>query len=272
MFSIRIEYAIIAALAEQKDITVQELYASVTNGKNLKVSLPNFYKIVGRMIDSQVLVKTKGRLHIHTMYLHFIVKLAENVQKTYFSNATHNVETLQAGDQQTFSASSLYDLDVIWMDILTQLIKKYPDAEGFYYNSHPYHVLSITDKEKANMEEIGSGLKKSYFLFGNTTFLDQYGSTLYSMKGYTIKCSDDVPFPEEGYFINIIGDYIIECTLPQSVAQHYQIFFDTVNSLDTFNVQMFGHIIKMKDTCSIKVIHSPEHAKKMKQKIKKFFS
>lgn len=46
------------------------------------------------MIENQVLVKTKGKLQIHTMYLHFIVKLAENVQNTYFGNATHSIEKL----------------------------------------------------------------------------------------------------------------------------------------------------------------------------------
>lgn len=271
MFTIRIEYAIIAALAENKDLTVQELYSAVTTGKNLKVSLPNFYKIVGRMVDNQVLVKRKGKLQIHTMYLHFIVKLSDNIQKTYFSNATHSIEELQAGDQRTFSAPSLYDLDVIRIDILTQLIKRFPHEEGFHYNSHPYHILSMTDKEKANMEEMARGLKKSYFLIGNSSFLDQYGSELYGMQLYTMKCVDDAPFPNQGYCINVVGDYIIECMMPQNITQHYEIFFDTVKSLDTFNVKMFGHIMKMKETCTLKVIHSPEHAKKMKQKIKKFF-
>lgn len=92
------------------------------------------------------------------------------------------------------------------------------------------------------------------------------------MQLYDIRCVDDAPFPSEGYCINIVGDYIIECIFPQSITQHYKIFFDTVKSLDTFNIGMFNQIMKMKEQCSLKIIHSPEHAKKMKQKIKQYFT
>lgn len=91
------------------------------------------------------------------------------------------------------------------------------------------------------------------------------------MKGYTIACIENPPFPEEGFCMNIIGDFIIECTFPQTITEHYKIFFDTVRSFEDFNLEMFSHIIKMKETATLKLIHSPEHAKKMKAKIKKFF-
>ena len=265
-----IENTIVSCLAEMRDCTVQELFKCVSK-KWLKVSLPNFYKIISRMVDNQVLVKTNGSLQIHTMYIHYIIWLATNLQKTYYSDNSYNVWSLAQWEHKTFNASSLYDLDVIRMDILWQLIKAYPWEEAYYYNSHPYHILSMQEKEQANLAEIGKAMNTSYFLFGNNTFLDRYGSELLSMQGYTITCTDNASFPEEGYMINIIGDYMIECSLPSTITQHYKIFFDSVNSLEEFNAQMFSHIIKMKDSYTLKIIHSPEHAKKMKQKIRKHF-
>lgn len=90
MFRICIEYTIIGCLAEEKDLTIQELYKRV-GAKKIKVSLPNFYKIIARMVDSQILVKNNGKLQIHAMYLHFIVALAENVNKTYFSDNAYTI-------------------------------------------------------------------------------------------------------------------------------------------------------------------------------------
>lgn len=129
----------------------------------------------------------------------------------------------------------------------------------------------MAKKEKENLKDIGATFEKSYFLFGNNTFLDKYGSELLSMQGYKIACEDTHSFPEEGYCINIVGDYIIECTFPNTITEHYKIFFDTVKSFEDFNIEMFSHLIKMKETVTLKLIHSPEHAKKMKAKIKKFF-
>ncbi len=117
MFRIDIDHAVITCLAESKDLSMQELYARITE-KNMKVSLPNFYKIIGRMIDHQILVKSKGKLQIHAMYLHYIIGLANSVQETYFSDTSYKISNLQSGEQQVFTAPSLYDLDVIWMDLL----------------------------------------------------------------------------------------------------------------------------------------------------------
>lgn len=153
MFRIDTENAIISCLATHKDYTMQELYACVTS-KNISVSLPNFYKIISRMIDSQILVKTKGKLQLHAMYMHYVVSLANDVQETYFSDKNYQIKNLLPGEHKIFSASSIYDVDVIWMDLLGQLVKEHPGEEGFYYNSHPYHILSIPHKEKANMEDI----------------------------------------------------------------------------------------------------------------------
>lgn len=95
MFLLNTDNAIISCLSEQKDLTMQELYDNVTK-KQIKVSLPNFYKIVSRLIDEQVLVKSKGKLQIHAMYLHYITTLANHMQETYFSDSDYHINHLKA--------------------------------------------------------------------------------------------------------------------------------------------------------------------------------
>lgn len=116
------------------------------------------------------------------MYLHYIVDLANNIQETYFSDSQYQIGHLKQGEQQIFTAPSLYDLDIIWTDLLRKLVQSFVGKEGYYYNSHPYHILSMANKEKENLKDIGTTLEKSYFLFGNNTFLDHYGSELLSMQ------------------------------------------------------------------------------------------
>ncbi len=64
------------------------------------------------------------------------------------------------------------------------------------------------------MEEIANAEEKSQMLIGNTTFLDRHGADQLSKHYFTTKCVNDTPFPQEGYSVDIIGDYIVECMLP----------------------------------------------------------
>lgn len=82
------------------------------------------------------------------------------------------------------------------------------------------------------MEELASGMEHAYMLIGNTNYLDRYGAQILSQKLYTTTCIDKPPFPEEGYMVDIIGDYIIECIFPKVITEHFTLFFQTILNLE----------------------------------------
>ncbi|MBP6910347.1 hypothetical protein KBC03_02005 [Patescibacteria group bacterium] len=69
-------------------------------------------------------------------------------------------------------------------------------------------------------------------LIGNTHYLDRYGSQILNNKLYTTVCTDNSPFPEEGYMVDIIGDYIIECSFPKIITENFTLFFQTILNLE----------------------------------------
>jgi nickel-dependent lactate racemase len=64
---------------------------------------------------------------------------------------------------------------------------------------------------------------------------------------------------------------LIEAIFPDIITEYFKIYFDSVTCAEEFNAEMFTNIIRMKAGCSLKLIHSPEHAEKMKKKIRKCF-
>lgn len=115
--------------------------------------------------------------------------------------------------------------------------------------------------------------KLSYYLIGNNTFLDRYASQQLSADKCQTVCADkEIPFPEQGYTVDIIGEYIVECMLPKNISEHFRLFFDTIVGIEGYKPELFCQVLKMKAPCSVKLIHSPEHAEKMKMKIQREFS
>lgn len=270
MFLKDISTVVCTTLAEHKNLTIQNLFDKVKK-HNIKISLPNFYKIIAKMIDEQIVVKKDNTLQLHWMWVHHTVMLADKIKLHYLQDDVINIEKLKPWQTQTFEAPSLYELDLIWTDMLWELYAKYTGQEAYYYNSHAYHILWMPEKEKWNLEELWKKMAKTYFLFWNKSFLDEYWAQLLAMQWYDIKCIEKTPFPEEWYCINIFGDYIVEVMFPETISQYFKMFFDTVKSAEEFNTELFANIIKMKAPCSLKLIHSPEHAEKMIKKIKQFF-
>lgn len=119
------------------------------------------------------------------------------------------------------------------------------------------------------MEDLASSKEKSQILIGNISFLDKYGASLLSPQKFTAQCKENNLFPEEGYCVDIIGDYIIECTLPRHISEHFNLFFTTIMGVEGYKKDLFCQVLKMKASCSLKLIYSPEHAQKMRLKIKK---
>lgn len=270
MFLQDISSIILTTLIEHKWVTTQDLFG-LCSKKWAKVSLPNFYKIISKMIDEEYIVKKDNQLQLHGMRVQHTLMMAENLKTYYIWNDELHIDKLKKWETKIFEAPSLYELDIIRTDALGKLYARYAWEEAYYYNSHSYHMLSMPEKEKTNLQELWKHIKKTYFLFGNTTFLDKYWAELLAMPWYDIHCIDNPPFPEEWYCINIFGDFVVEAVFPEEVTQYYKVFFETVQDLSTFNPSLFSQILKMKCASTLKIIHSPELASKMKKKIKKYF-
>lgn len=268
MFRASIPYAVIGVVAKQKDHSVQSLHKYLME-KWVTISLPNFYKIIAHMIDDQILVKPRWKVQLHALFMRYIFGLSEDSQKVYQGEEVNVLQKLAPGQQETREESNLYDLNVIRMDLLCQLIKMNPWSPAYHYTSHPYYILWTPDKEVTNMEEIANAEEKSQMLIGNTTFLDRHGADQLSKHYFTTKCVNDTPFPQEGYSVDIIGDYIVECMLPTWLSEHFSLFFNSILWVEGYKKDLFCQVLKMKAPCSLKLIYSPEHAKKMKAKIQK---
>jgi hypothetical protein len=63
-------------------------------------------------------------------------------------------------------------------------------------------------------------------LVGNDCLSDRIGKQRYRERaGIETPCSTNHTFPREGYVLNIIGDYMIECILPKELSDAYHDLF-----------------------------------------------
>lgn len=60
--------------------------------------------------------------------MRYIFNLTEETQKIYRHEEEDSIQSLTPGQQQSWDETNLYDLNVIRMDLLGQLVKLHPET------------------------------------------------------------------------------------------------------------------------------------------------
>lgn len=110
-------------------------------------------------------------------------------------------------------------------------------------------------------------------VFGNTTFLDQYGAEFVRQYGgaKTILTTDH-PFPRDGYMMMIVGDYIMDLSFPQHISDGFRFFFETIQTMKDFHFTLFNSLFQQKAKYVITISHDPARAEYTRSVLKTIIS
>lgn len=256
-------------LADNQEHTIQTLHKAVN--KKERISLPNFYKIIDNFLTNQILTKEQWKIKLHTAWILSLFELNNKVKENYINNNTLKLD-LKEWEQKIFYASSLIDLDNIRADILNNMTFKDEKNEWlFMYNSHVYHILWMPETESTNFRNMKQQLWKVYLLVGNESTMDKHAADIIRLNGIDVICNNKHKFLKDGYFINIVWDYMLEALFPDIINQYFKVFFDNIQNIKDFNPEWFQNIFKMKCECKITIRRSKSQTDILKKEIKKFF-
>jgi hypothetical protein len=259
---------IIQQLIEHKWVNIQKLHTFVT--KEQQISLPNFYKVIGKLLDAQIIIKEHGKLLLHSRRVLWFLDLAERLKTTYLTEQG-SVTQLQEGQALYYEATSIASLDGVRGDWMLQVNQIYGTQEPTYvYQARPYYALGMYKTEMAFFTQVHK-VAEVYFLAGNTCFLDTYGTNLYTEIGIQAVATTDVPFIRDGYCVTVIGDYVFEVLYPKEISDYFKIFFDTIKDIKDFNEALFRRIFEMKANCKLTLRRDPIQAKHIKKVFEKAF-
>ncbi len=259
---------IVHKLIEHKWASLQELHKHVS--KEYQISLPNFYKVIGKLVDEQIIIKENGKLFLHNRRVLWFLDLADELKKIYLREVW-SVAQLQEWQSMYYEATSIESLDGVRGDWMLNINKIYGKQESTYvYQARPYYALGMNKTEMAFFEQ-ANRLADVYFLTGNTNFLDIYGTDLYTKIGIRSLATNDIPFIKDWYCVTVIGDYVFEVLYPKEISDYFKIFFDSIKDLKDFNEDLFHRIFEMKANCKLTLRRDTIQARNIKKIFEKAF-
>ena len=260
--------AVLESLCHHGPLRMQDLFSSMKKEQNIDLSLPQVYKIVTDLEKEQVIIKEYGKFALSSFWIKRVdsfIQQAKNIYTTWSIDITGLTE----GKNREFHVDSLDELDAIRNSVFTQLNTINTTEDVCFYHSHPYYILWANEARSTLINHVIENGQKLFILFGNSYFLDTYGIQIVSMQGAHAQCKEDTSFMREGYNLHVVGEYTMELLFPDTITQHFKIFFDNVKSLDGFNADLFKEIFRMKWNYTLIIQHNSKQAEKFRTSIKK---
>ncbi len=260
--------AVVEAVAVYPHITINELHEHLREHKKIDLSLSHLYRVVTRMVDMQVLIRVRGKLSVNLMWISYLEFIAERAKRVL----QHDTDfPLKPGEKRVFPAHSFLDVEAIWNHALVSLYRVTQEKELYKYYSHAWWQLGRNAEEMTFYKKLQQSGIDCHWVFGSKTFLDEAGAARVR-EVFPALTVESAPFPHSGYCLNVYGEYIIECVLPEKISRHFDFFFERVKSMEAFDHDLFLDMFTMRGKYKVTVWRNAKQAEILRNKIKGLFS
>jgi hypothetical protein len=234
------------------------------------------YKALRVLIKGRLVVKYRRNLMLNQLWLNKVNKFLKQTDENYLGKKSDKdadtLEWMMEGSKISYIFNSYDSLDRFHSHIFSLIIKKTdPQSPLYIYNPHEWFVLKTTLKENEDflfdwLRERG---RQVYLTVGHDTFLDKKFRKDYSSEEFEIAIDENTNY-SENYYINVIGNYVIEMKNNKEFAEKLHAIYE--NSADENEA---GEKIKilLKTKHKIKMILScdKQKAKRIRAKLGKNF-
>ncbi len=262
--------AILQIVAEKPGIAVADLHIALKKEK-ISVTLQHLYRRVNLLVEKEALLKRKGALTMNLMWVSYLSYFAAKAKDELLRDSASAIFPLKPGKRVTFDAASIGEVQTLWHHLLIQLHRAEPQTTLYKYYSHAWWIWNTRTLDVNFYKKIYEKGVRCLWLYGGNTYLDRQAVKMYP-DILESRIATDVPFPHDGYNLNVYGDYVFECIFPPSVARHLELVFHSVKTSGKDDKAFVDDVFAMKGEFTVTVWRNPTLAAKLRGQIGRYFA
>lgn len=232
------------------------------------------YRALRKLRREEVITMQKGIVALSTVWLRRLHTYLAVAQKNYHRDIVlpGYFTTLEPGRKFTFTFENPELLDSYWSHVLVTLLQIVPPREHlFAYNPKYWLLLSRRDSEERFLQAVEESGRWFFMSVSGKTYLDKQAGKIMDREYCQYHMSDSCLFEKSNYYVNVIGDYVIEVYLDEAVSRRIGSVFQDAKTLDDGVVNQLCESIAEKGQNKLVLTRSRRKAEKLRRKIKKFF-
>ena len=263
-----IEDLVAENLAKNPYSTGPQLVAAV-NKLRENTTKQAVYTALKTLIESEVIAKVGHTYFLSRVWLGRVNDLFK--QQKERESAQDAIFDLKEGESIVYKFPSLLSCDTYWAHIFTVLTEWIPrDTPIMIYMPHEWFVIGRTDVEKGVFKAFEDHEKLALFTIGDTTPLDAQFKREWKSEYVQTHLSPEALFARN-YYLHIFGDFLIEVSISEQLAEEIDDFYRTHAELSPENSSRFEQLVNKKSPVRMKISRKLKKATILRKKLLKNF-
>lgn len=272
MFDSRIAQQIIVALAGGSKNSAA-LVALVARNENC--SIQSVYAVLRKLREQSVVLLHKRTLTLNVVWIEEQSELLRKAQATYLENSdsgSFSIGTLEEGDRVTYQFKNPVLLDEMWGHAFILLLERtHKDVPVMIYNPHSWFPIVRHASEKTIFQSLFDNGFRAYFSFNGKGELDrEICKKFIEPIGHSFSAGVELGF-RKGKYVNVLGDYVIEVELDDTVAEEIDKYFTKYQTLEEAVVKELQEIVSKKGLNKLILTRNTKKAQRLRSRLAKDF-
>lgn len=232
------------------------------------------YSALRKLREAEKVLIHNGQVSLNIKWIQKMTQYFSSAQYHYIHRnvGDGNFVGLDEGEKIQYFFKNPVIADIFWthaLYILIELSDKH--APVFIYNPHEWFLIARKDNETAFIRDVKEKSRMLLVTVGGKTALDREVSKYFDGTSSQYYMSEKPLFQKRNYYINTIGDFIIEVWISSSTADEIEKVYKTTNSLsDTVGFKL-AEILQRKGETKIVVSKNKKKAVRLQKMLGKNF-
>lgn len=272
IFSARenLEQIVIACLQKGPLFTGDLL--SLLQKKRRGTTKQGMYAVLRKLLQSEIVLKHKKQISLNVTWLtkmESFVTLAEH----FYASASRSGSflSLDDGENIRYEFHNTNATDAFWIHVLLLLVEAHPKRPWLGYNPHDWFFIARAESERALRDFLIKKGGQYLMVVGSKRPLDKLIRKEFDGKRSQYFMRESPMFPQNNYYVNIIGDFIIEVWIDAAQAEAIERLYATATEATPDVVKRLQDIIRSKGKTKFIVSRNKKKAEKLRGKLSKPF-
>lgn len=239
-----------------------------------KTTKQGFYFALRNLKRGEVVVIHNKRVSFNIRWLKNMDRFFRIAEQHYSEDGLgrDNFLNLRDGEKISYLFASPAETDMFWGHALVLLSETLPDQNEpvYLYNPHEWFLVARRESE---LECIKLITQKRRFLLtaGGKTPLDHSVSSDFDGDKSQYYMADNSIFPKNNYYLNVIGDFIIEVRIDPSLAQKIEQLYAQAEVDNGVSKEKLKEIVRDKGRSKMTISRDKNKAERLKKVLRKYF-
>jgi len=266
----RLRDRIVAHLSVHAPISASDIGKKLNERSN-RYSQPAVYKELAILVESGVLIRSKGLYRLSLAWIFDAVSYTESLLAV-IGRAEYGDDLLPAPNQsRIFKLREHVHVDRLWGQVTGTLFSKMKQPVVYQALQHRWWPLLHRDLGRQFRQTMRKTAATSICVIGGDTYLDRLFMSIFPKEPSQCAIAPDFFEGIRWPFFTVIGDYIIRATYPSVFVTELDAYFRRIRSESEVIVPDVQHLFRSPGIIAVRIEHHSEKAARLRRKFHRHF-